>query len=261
MNLFRNNVGTLNEILFENRNQNYGAYVIRKSYNTTVLKSLGITAGIFILIFWVISLIVNTEPESIKDESTNIIPDVVVPVDLHKKIVIDPPKPQPKVPGKPVVQNSIGTKIIDSTEKTVNTKLDINIQTTGTNSLNITVTDPGTSTLNIAPTNTLNSNTGDGIEMAPDVLPSMPDWSKILRENLSYPNEARNAGISGKVVINFIVDEEGKIIQTKILKHVAGGCDEEALRVIKLMPKWNPGKMGGKPVKVSFNQVITFQMQ
>lgn len=51
MNPFKNNVGTLNEILFENRNQNYGAYVIRKSYNNTVVKSLVITASVFILIF------------------------------------------------------------------------------------------------------------------------------------------------------------------------------------------------------------------
>ncbi|MGZ3905092.1 MAG: energy transducer TonB, partial [Bacteroidia bacterium] len=258
---FRNQAGNLNEILFENRNQNYGAYVIRKSYNTTVLKSLGITAGAFILGFWIISLIVNTEPELISIEAINITPDVVIPIELTKKPIVEPQKPQPKVPSKPVAQNSIGTKIIDSTEKTVNTNLAVNIQTTGTNSLNITPTDPGTSTLSIEPTNTLTANNNGAIEIAPDVLPSMPDWPKILRENLTYPNEARMAGISGKVVINFIIDEEGKIIQTKILKHVAGGCDEEALRVIKLMPKWNPGKMGGKPVKVSFNQVINFQMQ
>lgn len=258
MNPFRNQAGNLNEILFENRNQNYGAYVIRKSYNTTVLKSLGITAGIFILGFWVISLIVNTEPELVKDDSSNITPEVVIPVDLQKKVVVDPPKAQPKAPSKPVAQNSIGTKIIDSTQKTVNTNLAVNIQTTGTNSLNITPTGPETSTLSIEPTNTL--TTSSNIEMAPDVLPSMPEWSKILRDNLTYPREAREIGISGKVVINFIVDEEGNIVQAKIVKHVAGGCDEEALRVIKLMPKWNPGKMAGKPVKTSFNQVINFQI-
>jgi protein TonB len=63
------------------------------------------------------------------------------------------------------------------------------------------------------------------------------------------------------VAVNFIVDEEGKIIETKIIHSVGFGCDEEALRVIKLMPKWKPGLMNGKPVKVSFNQVITFRLQ
>ena len=102
--------------------------------------------------------------------------------------------------------------------------------------------------------------TGNEIEYGPDVLPSMPDWTKILSDNLIYPNEARARGVSGKVVVNFVVDELGNIMQTKIIHHVGGGCDEEALRVIKLMPKWKPGMMHGKPVKVSFNQVITFQI-
>lgn len=261
MNLFRNNVGTLNEILFENRNQNYGAYVIRKSYNTTVLKSLGITAGIFIIGFWVISLIVNTEPELITDAGTNTPPEVVTVFDAHKKLPVDAPKPQPKVPSKPVAQNSIGTRVVDSTEKTVNTNLAINIQTTGTNSLNITIPDPGTGTTSIEPTNTLTTGGGtDEVHLAPDVLPSFKGLADFLQSNLVYPAQAREIGKTGKVWVNFIVDEKGKIIEAKILKGIGYGCDEEALRVIKMMPNWKPGLFQGKPVKVSFNQPITFQM-
>jgi protein TonB len=262
MNPFKNKYGALNEILFENRNQSYGAYVIRKSYNSTVLKSLGITSSIFILGFWGLSLLVNTEVEAPADTGTNTLPDITTVFDATKsKAKIATAKPAAAAPSKPVTNNAIGTVIKDTTEKTMNTNLNNNVTTTGTNSLNVTNTLPGTGTLttNVEPTSTL--TTGGGIEMAPDVLPFMPNWSRILSENLSYPNEAREKGISGKVVINFIIDEEGKIIQTKILKHVAGGCDEEALRVIKLMPKWKPGIMQGKPVKVSFNQVITFQIQ
>lgn len=260
MNPFRNKAGNLNEILFENRNQNYGAYVIRKSYNTTVLKSLGITAGVFILGFWVISFIVNTEPELITDEGTNTPPEVVVEYLAQKKPLIEPPKPQSKAPSKPVGQNSIGTKIIDSTEKTVNTNLAINIQTTGTNSLNITVTDPATSTTSAGPPNTETTTSTDVIHMAPDVLPSFKGLADFLQSNLVYPAQAREIGKTGKVWVNFVVDEKGKIIDAKILKGIGYGCDEEALRVIKLMPNWKPGLFQGKPVKVSFNQPITFQM-
>lgn len=257
MNPFRNKAGNLNEILFENRNQNYGAYVIRKSYNTTVLKSLGITAGVFILGFWIISLIVNTEPELVADDGINI--DIVVPYTTPPKPLIEPPKPQPKAPSKPVAQNSIGTKIIDSTEKTVNTNLAINIQTTGTNSLNITPTDPGTGTLTIEPTNTLTTS-GTEIHLAPDAMPYMKGLAQFLQSNLVYPVQAREIGVTGKVWVNFVVDENGKIIDAKILKGIGYGCDEEALRVIKMMPNWKPGMFQGKPVKVSFNQPITFAM-
>jgi len=92
-------------------------------------------------------------------------------------------------------------------------------------------------------------------------MPSFPGMAKFLRDNLVFPRTALENDISGKVAVNFVVDEEGKIIQTKILKGVGYGCDEEALRVIKLMPKWKPGIKDGKPVKVSFNQVFVFRLQ
>jgi periplasmic protein TonB len=261
MNPFRNNVGTLNEILFENRNQNYGAYVIRKSYGNTVFKSLVITAGVFILGFWGLSLLVNTKVEVPTDTGVNIPPEVTTTIYTitKPKVKIIPVKPvNPPVASTPETLNALGTKIIDSTEKAANTALNTNITPVGTNSLNTTGTIPGPATSE--PTNTLTTSDEGEFTIMPDVAPSMPDWSKILQKNLSYPNEAMQSGISGKVVINFIVDEEGKIIQTKILNHVGGGCDEEALRVIKLMPRWKPGMVHGKPVKVSFNQVITFKL-
>jgi periplasmic protein TonB len=264
MNPFRNNVGTLNEILFENRNQNYGAYVIRKSYGNTVFKSLAITAGVFILGFWGLSLLVNTKVEVPTDTGANTPPEITTICTLTKPPKVIPVKTitSPLVTSKPETLNALGTKIIDSTEKAANTALNTNITPIGTNSLNAsgTIPGPGTSTLTGEPTNTLTASDEGEFTMMPDVAPSMPNWSKILQENLSYPYEARQSGIAGKVVVNFIVDEEGKIIQTKILHHVAGGCDEEALRVIKLMPRWKPGMIHGKPVKVSFNQVITFKL-
>jgi len=263
MNPFRSNVGTLNEILFENRNQNYGAYVIRKSYNSTVFKSLSITAAVFVFGFWGLSLLVDTKIELPNITGANTPPEITT--------VFDGTKPKIKIPevkkitaaasaSKSIVQTSISTVITDSTAKAVNTNLNTIIQSTGTNTLNTTSTIPGdgTLTVNVAATNTTGGS--GGAEMAPDVLPYMSGLSKFLSENLVYPYDARANGISGKVAVNFIVDEQGKIIETKIIHSVGFGCDEEALRVIKLMPKWKPGLLHGKTVKVSFNQVITFQL-
>jgi periplasmic protein TonB len=262
MNPFRNNVGTLNEILFENRNQNYGAYVIRKSYNNTVFKSLFITAASFILLFWGLSLLVNRKIELPSVIGTNTPPTVTVVFDGTKTKLPEKKKTPPPASNKPTAKNAIGTIIKDTTAKTVSTNLNSNLTSTGTNTLTNTTPFPGTGTLsvNIEPTNTLTTGSGGNVELAPDVLPSMPGLSKFLSDNLNYPYDARENRVSGKVAVNFIVDEEGRIIETKIIHSVGFGCDEEALRVIKLMPKWKPGMLQGKPVKVSFNQVITFQL-
>ena len=261
MNPFRNKSGNLNEILFENRNQNYGAYVIRKSYNNTVLKSLLITASIFILGFWGISLLMNTEVELPNITEPNVVPEVTVQYEAKKPEVLKPKiQTHSAASAKSIVQTIIGTIIKDSTDKAVNTTLNTNVTSTGTNSLNITSPFPGTETTTtyVEPTNTL--TTGNDVTMAPDVLPYMKDLSKFLSDNLVYPYEARENGVSGKVWVNFIVDEKGSIVEAKVIKKVGFGCDEEALRVIKLMPKWKPGLVEGKPVKVSFNQPINFRM-
>jgi protein TonB len=262
MNPFRNSAGGLNEILFENRNQNYGAYKIRQSYNSTVFKSIGITAGIFILGFWAISLAVNTEVEAPTDTGSNTPPDISVVYNVPKpKPLTNVAKPISQPVSKPVSLAIIGTLIKDSVEKTVLTVINTNLQSTGTSSLNVTSTIPGTGTATayVEPSNTLTAN-GSQVELGPDVLPEMVGLAKFLQSNLIYPYDARENRISGKVWVNFIVDEQGKIIDAKILKGVGFGCDEEALRVIKLMPRWKPGSLKGRPVKVSFNQPIIFTM-
>jgi protein TonB len=63
------------------------------------------------------------------------------------------------------------------------------------------------------------------------------------------------------VFVNFVVDQNGNIADVKVLRGIGGGCDEEAIRVIKSMPKWTPGKQNGRTVKVSFNVPISFTLR
>ncbi len=84
---------------------------------------------------------------------------------------------------------------------------------------------------------------------------------KYLRDNIKYPQMARESGIQGTVYITFVVEPDGSISHVKILRGIGGGCDEEAIRVIKLMPKWKPGRQRGKPVRVQFNMPIKFTLQ
>lgn len=83
---------------------------------------------------------------------------------------------------------------------------------------------------------------------------------KFLEENIHYPDEARNSLVQGTVYISFVVEKDGSITDIRVLRGIGAGCDEEAVRVIKLMPRWKPGKQRGKPVRVHFNLPIKFSL-
>jgi TonB family protein len=94
--------------------------------------------------------------------------------------------------------------------------------------------------------------------------PSFPggDEARIrfLLENISYPSEAREAGLQGTVFISFVVEKDGSISDAKVLRGVAESLDAEALRVIKAMPNWNPGTQRGEHVRVQYNMPIRFAL-
>ena len=83
---------------------------------------------------------------------------------------------------------------------------------------------------------------------------------KFLQDNIKYPIMAKESGIQGTVYVTFVVERSGAVTDVKILRGIGGGCDEEALRVVKNMPKWEPGKQRGKPVRVQFNMPIKFTL-
>lgn len=83
---------------------------------------------------------------------------------------------------------------------------------------------------------------------------------KFLQENLKYPVIARESSIQGTVFITFVIEKDGTITDIRVLRGIGGGCDEEALRALKLMPRWIPGKQRGKPVRVQFNLPVKFSL-
>lgn len=83
---------------------------------------------------------------------------------------------------------------------------------------------------------------------------------KYLALNIKYPTQAREAGISGTVYITFIIEKDGSVSSVKVLRGVAGGCSEEAVRVVGSMPVWKPGNQAGKPVRVMLNLPVVFRL-
>jgi TonB family protein len=83
---------------------------------------------------------------------------------------------------------------------------------------------------------------------------------KFLAENIKYPEVAKKSGLQGTVFVTFIVQADGAVTDVKVLRGIGGGCDEEAVRVVKMMPKWTPGQEKGKDVAVKFNLPIKFAL-
>jgi TonB family protein len=84
---------------------------------------------------------------------------------------------------------------------------------------------------------------------------------RFLQENLRYPTSARDAGDQGTVFVSFVIREDGQIANVKVLRGVSTALDEEAVRVVKMMPRWTPGKLDGEDVNTQFNMPIRFVLQ
>ena len=98
------------------------------------------------------------------------------------------------------------------------------------------------------------------VEKMPSYIGGLEAFYKFVSKNLKYPAQARRIGIEGKVFVQFIVDKDGSLSDIKVIKGIGAGCDEEVERIIKMSPKWNPGKQRGNPVRVRMMMPITFRL-
>ena len=105
----------------------------------------------------------------------------------------------------------------------------------------------------------------DEVYVFPEEYPSFPGGEealyKFIDDNLRYPEEAREVNVMGSVVIRFVVEKDGSISNAAIAREIGCGCGREALRVINMMPRWNPGKKDGKPVRTEFTLPVQFYLR
>lgn len=84
---------------------------------------------------------------------------------------------------------------------------------------------------------------------------------QYLHDNIKYPAQARETGTQGKVYVTFVVERDGSLTDVKILRDIGSGCGDEAIRVVKSMPKWTPAKQRGKAVRQQFNLPVAFTLR
>jgi TonB family protein len=98
------------------------------------------------------------------------------------------------------------------------------------------------------------------VEKMPEYPGGTQEMYKFISENIRYPQMEKEDGIQGQVVVSFIVEKNGELSSAKILRGVSPALDNEAIKVVNLMPAWNPGLQRGEPVRVMFNLPIRFSL-
>jgi periplasmic protein TonB len=246
-----------NELVFENKNKEYGAYALRKSQANTVTQSMFISmGGISLLVFAIFWFGKGKEKMPVLDGN--------IPVAWNDGVVIDLPKPLPvpdrqKAPTPPRSESGI---IIASDNK------DNTIDKTNDQwKISSNPSDKGIDSSTVPNDIPEFPKAADPVEnnKAETFVDIMPEFDgnlyQFIKDNLKYPQIAKENGTDGLVALSFIIEKDGSIGDIKTLKEVGDGCTQEAIRVVKMMPKWKPGKNHGVPVRVIFNLPIKFRLQ
>ena len=255
-------VKPFDEIVFEHRNKEYGAYELRKRYNKHMNTAFIIAISVFVISVSVPAIMDFLDTLAPIEADTNVELTLVDAPPLDKDVPPPPPPPDPPPP----VQETIKFTPPVVTEEPIDEKDipppqdEIKVQVG-------TETKEGTGDIEL-PTE------GDGKEEveAPQqiftIVEQMPEFPggeeelfKYLGKNIKYPSMARENGITGTVYVTFVVEGNGEISDVKKLRGIGGGCDEEAMRVVKAMPSWKAGKQNGKSVRVQYNLPIKFTLR
>lgn len=255
-----------NNLVFQNRNHNYGAFVIRRDYNNNLFFAMFLSVGIFLSAFIIPKMILNkVSIEKIPIPTIDpkiIVFDIKPPIQEIEEVVPEIIKKTEK----PAATQNNNTYL--AKDKAVETSILPNDKII--NPGNTTTTgDPGPKVIDKPiDTGTLIVEKAPDVPMiSPEVMPVFPGGEsamfRYLQNNINYPPMARENGIKGTVYVGFVIDITGKPVNLTILKGVRGGKDleAEAMRVIAAMPNWSVGMNNNKPVSVMFSLPVKFELR
>ncbi|ASU35055.1 energy transducer TonB [Mucilaginibacter xinganensis] len=257
------------DLVFDDRNKAYGAYNLRQTYAGTMVKAMGITFfGVAVLC--AASIILTRVPDRLQVIHVINDPYIQPPPIKEIKEVKPPEAPSHTKPElvKPIatIRDVPPVVVADSkAEKPViNDQINAAIgQTTNTEGdkgiVNAPPADhPVGGGTGAAVDNTVHDF--NGLEAMPEPVGGSAAWAKFLNKNLRYPVAAQEDGLSGKVLLSFIIEKDGHLSNITVDGAAGHGFDEEALRVLKLAKAWKPGMQNGQAVRVKYSIPINFQL-
>lgn len=265
------NTPSMEELVFANRNREYGAYVLRRVYPRNLMLAFWIAVTLFTgAVTTPLLLRSHSDGGSLTKITTGaIVLDAIAMTSVTKQLNLDEiAKLIPKVstfkymapivrPDEKVIEeyNPDITMLKDAipgmvTRKGNDAGVDITL---------IDIKEPANT--DIVKTNTEESTVFNWVEEMPRFNEGEDALLSFLATNINYPELARRVGVEGKVMVSFTVEKSGVLSNLRVIKSIGGGCDEEAMRVVALTAgKWVPGKQNGKAVKVNISIPIVFRL-
>ena len=265
------------DLVFEGRNKEYGAYVLRKDTGKRNLKSMLIVFAVIIAIMAAVAAkvaIENAFPKKVAMETDVELSKLAqkkeakvekkAPVKVEEQKVVEKVKSSVKFT-PPVIKKDSEVK----PEEELKSQEDLNKTKTAIGSFDVKGNDEAGGEVLKAkeviaqpePPKEEETKVFDVVE----VMPSFPGGQGALFEwlskNIKYPVVAEENGVQGRVIVTFVVERNGSITDVQVVKSVDPSRDKEAVRVVKAMPHWIPGKQNGSAVRVKFTVPVTFRLQ
>ena len=248
------------DLVFEGKNQTYGAFVLRKFRDKRHRIAIIATFTFFILAFSIPTLLSIISP---KGRTRNV--DVTMLSDINlEKDKKEPPKLE-KPPEEIKASIKFTPPVIAPDEQVKEEMKSQDQLSESKDAISIADIKGGTEGTDIAEVKKAAVVEEDEkpllvVEQNPEFSGGYEAMQKFLRDKIQYPTLAQESGIQGTVFVQFVVSKTGKISNVKILRGIGGGCDEEAMRVVREMPNWIPGRQNGQAVPVMFQIPVKFQL-
>ena len=262
------------DLVFEGKNKAYGAYVLRQKSSDRHLIAL------IIVMFSIVAAMAGVKIFHVVTANRDATREVITTAVVLNTFDLSQPKPEQMISpieAKPIPKIKSAIKFTVPTpdrnasdEDDMNTMDNINKSTAIIAGIDHDGDDDDPDAVNPNDLDKIKDLVPtvvkpQGTLAVAEVMPSFPGGDaalmQFLRDNLKYPVIEAEQGISGRVVLRFVVGEDGTIRNVEIVKSLSPGCDKEAIRVTKTMPTWIPGRQNGRPVPVYFSLPVRFQLQ
>lgn len=264
------------DIIFEGKNKEYGAFALRQSSWKRHLIAFGIIV-LFTAFVAALPAIISTVQAATKDKTagideTRVIVDIADPLE-EKNEILEPKMPEP--PKFAPMTKFVPLTIVEddkASDPTEVTSMEDAANSTGfIGAFTIHGDKTPDAVFKDVATQVMDGDNGKGkgeptiynvgtIQVNPQFPGGDAEMYAFIKKNLNYPVVDQEMGTQGRVTIKFVVSKTGEITNVQLLKGVSPTCDKEAMRVIKSMPKWIPGRQNGEPVNVYFTIPVVFRL-
>lgn len=249
------------DIVFENRNKAYGAYVLRTVYSKNVVLGVVITFIFIALVFYSPDIIAMFKGEEVVEKAP---PRKLVYTELSAPPPIDKPKPPPPQVQLPKLQKVIKFVPPKVVKEEVVEEIPT-IEEIKQHEVAAVEVEGPTEIVFEEPVQEVVVEEDENkiftvVEQQPEFQGGYEAMMNFIKKNMRYPASARRMGVDGTVYVSFVVSKDGSISEVKTIRGISADCDQEAMRVVSMMPAWKPGKQNGKPVFVRFVLPIKFKL-